>query len=213
MKYVLFALFTLTSFISTAGNHEMASLYAAPAKKKKKTTGVDLTRLLIGPGFGFGAGTRAFSFNLSPSVAYCLTEDFHVGITLGFNYYQEAYDYNNFLNGQRETYKYKIPAYSASVFARYIFFDRMIVGIEPEINNTKLISSNYTYSLTTGKIIENSKRLTVPSVLIGGGYSQRISNFGYTYLMAMYDVVQNPNARYYQTLDFRFGIMIPIQNK
>jgi hypothetical protein len=29
----------------------------------------------------------------------------------------------------------------------------------------------------------------------------------------MYDVVQNPNARYYQTLDFRFGIMIPIQNK
>lgn len=212
MKYFLIALFTIFSLHTMAGTNEFASTYYAPAKKNKKSSSIDLSHLLIGPGIGFGAGYRAFSFNLSPSVAYCLSEDFHVGITLGFNYYQEAYDYNNFLNGQRETYKYKIPAYSASVFARYIFFDRLIVGIEPEINNTKLISSNYTYSLTTGKIIENSKRLTVPSVLIGGGYSQRISNFGYTYLMAMYDLVQNPNARYYQTLDFRVGIMVPIKN-
>jgi len=212
MKYLLIAFFTFSSLLTMAGANEFASVYHAPAKKNKKSSGIDLSHLLIGPGIGFGAGYRAFSFNLSPSVAYCLSEDFHVGITLGFNYYQEAFDYNNFLNGQRETYKYKIPAYSASVFARYIFFDRLIVGIEPEINNTKLISSNYTYNLTTGKIIENSKRLTVPSVLIGGGYSQRISNFGYTYLMAMYDLVQNPNARYYQTLDFRVGIMVPIKN-
>ena len=82
-----------------------------------------------------------------------------------------------------------------------------LYNIEPEINSTKYIES-YSVNMSSGKIIENSRRLFVPSVLVGAGYPQRFGNYGYSYFMVCYDLLQDPNARYYQTLDLRAGIMI-----
>jgi len=193
--------------------------YSLLTAKKKSNSNFDKTRILVGPGFGFGAGFRAFSFNISPSIAYCLTDNFHVGTTLGFNYYQESIDYNNVIYpGKREIYKFKLPGYSLSVYARYLIKDFLLLNFEPEFNNTKFVT-NYPfdsyddYDMNTGKVIEKSTRLFIPSVLVGAGYAQRFGNYGYTYLMLCYDLVQNPNARYYQTLDFRVGIMISPWNK
>lgn len=185
--------------------------YSALAQKKKSSSSFDKRKLLLGPGIGFGAGYRAFSFNLSPSVAYCFTPNFHTGATLGFNYFQTAEDYTNPVTNLPDVFKHKYPAYSFSVYARYLIANMFILNVEPEINNTKFVNS-YSYNISTGKIIEKSQRLFVPSFLVGGGYAQRISDYGYTYLMVCYDLVQNPNARYYQTLDFRAGIMISLWN-
>lgn len=183
-------------------------------KSKKKTSAIDKTRLLFGPGLGFGAAQRSFSINLSPSVAYCFTDHFHAGTTLGFNYFQQAFDYQNILYGNTETYRYKVPAYSWSVYARYLIGNFLILNVEPELNNTKFIRYPFQYpddfNLSTGKIQERSTRLMIPSVLVGGGYAQRFGRYGYTYLMVCYDLVQNPNARYYQTLDYRFGVMLSL---
>ena len=52
-------------------------------KKKKKSGAIDKSRILFGPGIGVGAAFRSFSINLSPSVAYCFTDNFHAGVTLG----------------------------------------------------------------------------------------------------------------------------------
>ena len=52
----------------------------------------------------------------------------------------------------------------------------------------------------------------MPSVLVGAGYAQRFGEYAHSYLMVCYDLVQNPNARYYQTLDYRVGIMISLWN-
>lgn len=176
-------------------------------KKKKKTGAIDKSRILFGPGIGLGAGYRSFSLNLSPSVAYCFTDKFHAGVTLGFNYFQQAEDYTNILTGAKETYKFKFPGYTFSAYARYIAFRSLLLNFEPEISNVKYIK-NYGYDLTTGKLAVVSDRLTIPSVLVGVGYAQRWGNYGYSYIMVAYDLVQNPNARYYQTLDYRFGVMI-----
>jgi hypothetical protein len=81
--------------------------------------------------------------------------------------------------------------------------------VEPELNNTKFIK-DYEYDLNTGKIIENSTRIFVPSLLIGAGYAQRLGQYGYTAIIAGYDVIQNPNARYFQTIDIRFAIMLEL---
>jgi hypothetical protein len=35
-----------------------------------------------------------------------------------------------------------------------------------------------------------------------------MGEYSYTYFTVNYDIVQNPNTRYYQTLDYRAGIMI-----
>ncbi|GBL34993.1 hypothetical protein EMGBS15_05880 [Filimonas sp.] len=181
------------------------------APKKKKVTGFDKTRIIVGPGLGFGAGYRAFSFNISPSVAYCFTDHFHAGATLGFNYYQSSEEYTNPITGMPELFKHKYPAYSFSVYGRYLLGDFIVFNIEPELNNTKFVDS-YSYNLTTGKINEQSTRAFIPSVLVGAGYTQRFNRFGYSYLMLCYDLLQNPNARYYQTIDIRAGIMLSLWN-
>ena len=213
---LLLSLFiSIGAFASPGKTFSYSSLNA----KKKSNSNFDRTRILVGPGFGFGAGFRAFSFNISPSIAYCLTDNFHVGTTLGFNYYQQSVDYTNVVfPGKMETYKFKLPAYSFSVYARYLLANFLLLNFEPELNNTKFIL-NYPFqypndfNLTTGKVVERSTREFIPSVLVGAGYAQRFGNYGYSYLMLCYDIVQNPNARYYQTIDFRVGIMISLWNK
>ena len=180
-------------------------------KKKKKSGAIDKSRILFGPGIGVGAAFRSFSINLSPSVAYCFTDNFHAGVTLGFNYFQQAEDYTNLLTGAKETYKFKFPGYTFSAYARYMVFRSLLLNFEPEISNVKYIKSTG-YNQTTGKLAVVSDRLTVPAVLVGVGYAQRFSRYGYSYLMVAYDLVQNPNSRYFQTLDYRFGVMINLWN-
>lgn len=193
-------------------------LYANPSEihfntipSKKKNSTFDKTRLLLGPGIGAGAAYRAFSFNISPSLGYAFTENFNAGATLGFNYFQQAEDYQNPISNQLETFKHKYPGYSFSIYARYLIKNFLMINFEPELNNVKFVK-DYHYNLQTGKIIENSIRKTIPSVLVGVGYMQRFSRYGYSFISINYDLVQNPNARYYQTLDYRFGLMIPIFN-
>jgi len=201
---IAIACFVLISMSSYAGDGLGLTLQY-PTKKSNQS--FDKTRLLFGPGLGLGGGYRAFSFNVSPSVAYAFTEDFHAGTTLGFNYYQASEDYTNPITNTTEVFKYKYPAYSFSIYARYLVKNFLILNVEPEINNTKFVES-YSVNMSSGKIIENSRRLFVPSVLVGAGYPQRFGNYGYSYFMVCYDLLQDPNARYYQTLDLRAGIMI-----
>ncbi|HNF72633.1 MAG TPA: hypothetical protein PLP34_09475, partial [Chitinophagaceae bacterium] len=187
-----------------------SSLSAYPSKSKKSKKSFDRTRILIGPGLGFGAGYRSFSFNISPSVAYAINENFHVGTTLGFNYFQASEDYTNPVTAQQAVFKYKYPAYSLSVFARYLLKDYLIFNVEPELNNTKVVTGYYFDK--QGKILENKQRLFVPSFLVGAGYPQRFGRYSYSYFLVCYDLIQDPNARYYQTLDFRAGIMLNLWN-
>ncbi len=180
-------------------------------KPKKKSSGFDKTRLLLGPGIGAGAAFRAFSINISPTLGYAFNENFNAGVTLGFNYFQQAEDYTNPITNKLETFKYKYPGYSFSVYARYLLKQFLMFNFEPEINNVKFVKS-YSLDLVTGRPIENKQRITIPSLLLGVGYMQRFGQYSYSYLSLNYDLVQNPNSRYYQTLDYRFGLMIQLIN-
>lgn len=197
-------------------NHIVASpnelgLSKISPKQNKKTSGFDKTRLLLGPGIGAGAAYRAFSINLSPTLGYAFHENFNAGVTLGFNYFQQAEDYTNPITNALETYKYKYPGYSFSIYARYLLKNFLLFNVEPELNNVKFVKS-YSLNLVTGRPIENKQRITIPSFLVGVGYMQRFSDYGYSYISLNYDLVQNPNSRYYQTLDYRFGVMIQLFN-
>lgn len=196
-------IFTFTVSFAKVKQSSTSELFSIRGRNE---SGFDKTKILFGPGFGLGAGYRTFSFFISPSIGYALTEDFNFGTTLGFNYFQASEDYINPVTNATEVYKFKYPGYSFSVFARYLLGNFLLLNFEPEINNTKYIQS-YSYS-PSGKIIENSRRLVVPSVLVGAGYPQRFGNSGYSYFMVCYDLIQDPNARYYQTIDIRLGLML-----
>ncbi len=214
MRNLFLSLMICISISSNAAPDEVFS--SSPlVHHKKKTSKIDKTKILIGPGLGFGAGNRAYSINVSPSLAYCITDKFHVGATLGINYYHEAMDYTNVLYYNKETYKYSLAEYTFSVFARYIVLNNLILNVEPELNNTKFILNPPPLTAAdfdnSGKYKERSTRRTLGSFLIGGGYIQRFGDYSYSYIMANYDVVQNPNARrYYQTIDIRVGVMIAL---
>ncbi|HMN32243.1 MAG: hypothetical protein IT215_09615 [Chitinophagaceae bacterium] len=173
--------------------------------------GFDKKRLLLGPGIGAGAAYRAFSFDISPTLGYAFHENFNAGVTLGFNYFQQAEDYTNPINGQLETFKHKYPGYSLSVYARYLFKNFLMINFEPELNNVKYLKS-FDFNMTTGKYSESYYRKTIPSALVGVGYMQRFGSYGYSFISINYDLIQNPNSRYYQTLSYQFGVMIPIFN-
>lgn len=207
LLFILTGLFFLGNFAAAGPG---ISLSEKSKPKDKKVAGFDKTRLLIGPGIGAGAGYRAFSINLAPSVAYAFHENFNAGATLGFNYFQQSEDYNNYLTNMPETYKHKYPGYSFSVFARYLLKNFLLFNFEPELNNVKYETISLDYN--TGKLIGHPQRLTIPSVLVGIGYAQRFGDYSYSFISLNYDLVQNPNARYYQTLDYRFGVMIQLFN-
>lgn len=207
MKKLLWILLIMMSISAIAAPNNHGTF--APYQSKKKHNTIDKSRILIGPGLGFGAAYRAFSCNISPSVAYCFTDHFHAGTTLGFNYFQSTEEYTNPLTNMTERYKHKFPAYSMSIYGRYLLGNFLLLNVEPELNNTKIIDS-YSYNWNSGKIIEKSSRLLVPSVLIGAGYTQHFNRYGYSFLMVCYDLLQNPNARYYQTVDIKTGIMLDL---
>lgn len=218
MKKLFFAMFLLTTALQVIANpSESFSLYnSIQKKKKKKDTAFDRTRLLLGGGGGFGAGFRAFSINVTPSIAYCITDNFNIGTTIGFNYYQQAEDFQYFNTTTNQvtdaTFKYKYPGYSFSIFARQIIAQRFMLNFEPEMNNVKVVK-DYDVNPSNGKVTEDKYRLNISSVLAGIGYVQKISDLGYSYVMVCYDLTQNPNARYYQTFDYRAGIMMNLFNR
>ncbi|MEZ5045914.1 MAG: hypothetical protein R2831_02875 [Chitinophagaceae bacterium] len=211
MKHIFLILILLATLQPQTWAHQN-ELSIQYSQKKKKKSGFDKTKLLIGPGIGFSAGQRQFSFTINPSLGYMLSKNFHVGTTLGFTYYQQAFDYYNPVANINETFKLKVPIYSVSVFARYMIANTFILNFQPEIISTKYITnSSFTYN-TQGKLIDNSIRYMVPAVILGAGYGQRISEYGYSAIMVGYDVIQNPNSPYYQTLDVRFALMLDLFN-
>lgn len=202
-KYFIWSCLLMMPFIVTAE--------PSLTGNKKKNSGFDKRRILIGPGLGAGAAQNAFSFNISPSVAYAFHENFYAGTTLGFNYYQLTERYQNYLTFEPEVFKHKYIGYTWSIFARYMLKNFLLVNFEPEINNSKFVR-DYLIDWNTGKIKESKTRVTVPSLLVGLAYLQRFGQYGHTFFGVNYDLLQNPNSRYYQTLDMRFGIMLQLFN-
>jgi hypothetical protein len=212
-QFISLVLTILLSAKLHANPNEFSIANSLNATTKKSESSFDRTRLIIGPGLGLTAGQRAFAFNINPSLGYAITDNFSVGASVGFSYFQQAVDKYNSVTKSTETFKYKLPTYSMSLFARYMIANMFILGVEPEISNTKFYTDLTKFNTTTGKFSPTSRRLTIPSFLIGAGYGQRMGEIGYYYFMGMYDLVQNPNARYYyQTIAVKAGLMIPLFN-
>ncbi len=196
--------------ISTIGYANQFELLQLPSKKKKKS-GFNTDNILIGPGIGFGAAQRSFFFNLAPSVGYTLSKNFYAGATFGVSYFQLTETALNIYTNRNEDYRYRVPAYSASIYARALLGNFFMLNFEPEITNTKNYTTAPYADPNTKKLTADYYRITVPSVLVGVGYCQKFSSrLSHSFLMACYDLVQNPNSRYYQTIDIRAGIMISL---
>jgi hypothetical protein len=188
-----------------------------PIKKKKSLGQYDKKNWLIGPNLGLGGGRQSFSIYLAPTMAYAFTEKFHIGSTLGFNYFQQTFFYNNYINNLPERYRYKLPVYSLSAFGRYHIANMLVLNVEPQLTWAKFISNfpatqPSDFDMNTGLFVEKKQRALIPSFLVGGGYAQHIGRNAYSFMMVNYDLIQNPNSIYFNTLDIRFGLLLDLFN-
>jgi hypothetical protein len=225
-RIILIALLGLGMFSSQAQETYNSSGKAGQAryKQNQQKKGFDFSRMVFGGNLGltFGSVTNIY---IAPSVGYRITDNFAAGISLGYNYFRQRdgyYTYN--INTNEEMYRpLSQSIYTGSVWGRYIVIPNIMVQAEFEMNNLGYYSSEDGFHPDKdGWMMPAKKRVTVPSLLLGGGFRQPIGEFASMYIMAMYDVLQdipsnmrtdNTGARYSispyaDRVDIRVGFML-----
>ena len=175
--------------------------------KKEPVKGFDPSRLIFGGGFIFGIGSGYTNLGISPVVGYAITDKFSAGIGLGYQYFKFDISVVDQFNTPIASYKFKTSIYTGSVWARYLVFQNIFVHVQPEINSLEIQSSN-PYFDANGNIQIDKTRTTVPSLLAGIGLRQPISNRVSILAMALYDILQEPNSPYRNTIDLRIGVAV-----
>ena len=177
------------------------------AGKQERPKGFDPSRMIFGGGFIFGIGSGYTNLGISPVVGYAITDKFSAGIGLGYQYLKADLGIQDPTGTIISTYKFKTSMYTGGVWARYLVFQNIFVHVQPEINSLEVMNSN-PYFDANGNIQIDKKRTTVPSLLAGIGLRQPISDRVSILAMALYDVLQEPNSPYRNTIDLRIGVAV-----
>jgi hypothetical protein len=210
MRYLVFILlFSLGASASFA--QEVYSSSGKPLDRKnplrrEEPKGFDKDKLIFGGGIIFGAGNGFLNVGVTPAVGYRFTDRFSAGIGLGYRYFQEKIPYNNIKTGLPDIYKLKTSIYSASLWSRFIVWNNIFLHLEPEMNSLETFSAGY--DPTTREFVVDKDRIFVPSLLVGAGIRQPISDRVSLATSILYDVMQDKNSPYRNTIDIRLGILV-----
>ena len=202
MKRLLFfflAFFVTTSLfavdeISLRGNWDK--------KKKRRNTRFDKNRLIVGGGLGGGSLQGGYIFSVTPSIGYRITDRFHAGINLGYFYSKQKVLTDNI----GSFYQQNNRVVSTALFARYFPLDVVFLQVNPELNfSNQKYKEFYAFQNET---FENNNKNTIPAMLVGGGYAQRLGGNSYMMISVMYDIIQNPNSPYFRQPVFGGGLAL-----
>jgi hypothetical protein len=198
----------LTIFLCAAIYAEAQDVYTSSGSSNKKNwtkqepKGFDPQRLIFGGGLGLSFGTVT-SIAVAPIIGYRITENFSAGIGLNYQYLLER-DAIPLLG---RYYDYEASMLAPSVWMRYVIFSNLFVQAVYEHNF--IAYTNYRYDQNgSGNIESYKEKYSCPSVLLGGGYRQPVSENASMLVMILYDVIQDPLSPYYRRLDFRFGFAV-----
>ncbi|MBW8685414.1 hypothetical protein [Chitinophaga rhizophila] len=158
--------------------------------------GFDPSRLIIGGNLGLAFGDFT-NINISPMVGYRISQLFGAGLSINAQYGSERFRdfYGN--TGQRNQYS----IFGGGVWGRVYPLDFLFIHIQPEYNKVSLKS---TYYDTDPKTIVKDN-YGVPSLLMGGGYTQPVGGRAAFSVMALYDVLQDNRSPYQNGLILRMG--------
>jgi hypothetical protein len=172
------------------------------ARKPAKKTGFDRDKLVMGGDFRLSLGTQ-ISLGVSPMIGYKLTDNFCVGLRLGYSYDRLKYDYSQLPAGAR-TNVFNFNSYAGGVWARYILWESIYLHSELEYN----IFDEFYQDDFTGLI--EKKSINSPSVMVGVGFKQPINDRLSFNATILYDVLNDPYGyyKYKGGFDLRFGILV-----
>jgi hypothetical protein len=194
MKRLLIFLFVVTT-VQLAKAQYYKTDTTSPSPKK-----FDASRIIIGGSLGLSFGDYT-NINISPLVGYRISQLFAAGININAQYGSERYrDYNS-ITTQRNQY----TIFGGGVWGRVYPLDFLFVHVQPEYNFVSLKSTYYVDPKTTV-----TDHYGVPSLLIGGGYSQPVGGRAAFSIMALYDILQDTRSPYQNGLILRLGASLGI---
>ena len=166
----------LLSFLSVNLQGQDSTMIRKPPPKKTPTD-----RVFIGGNVGLQIGPSTYA-EFSPLVGYKITEEFHLGAGIVYQYY----------HFKTRSYDLETNVYGGRAFGRYFFTDYLFGHAEYEYLNLE----RFDYK---------RRRVDVSSLLAGGGYIQRITaNSGIT-AMVLYNFTPSVYTPYASPVIFRIG--------
>ncbi len=207
MNKIILCLLAISLSVSAGAQEVYNSSGNGPGRNqyaKKKKTGFDPQRLVIGgaPVLGFGSGYLALG--VAPVVGYRFTERFLAGVGLSYTYNRQK-DFYQFASG--DSYDLKLHTYSGSVWARYLVFDNIFAHAELEQDFTR-----YSYTAddpyNPGSFRTEWINYHSPALLLGGGYRSPISTNASFVAMLLYDVLQDKYSPYFGGPSIRVGVNV-----
>jgi hypothetical protein len=208
MRKVLILLMLCIGFGASAQEVYTSSGKPANAKKKEeKKKGFDPSRLIVGGGIGFGIG-QVTTVSISPIVGYRISEKFAAGVGFGYQYLKVK-DYFEIpdINGVVSYYDYKSSIISASVWGRYLILRNLFAQVAYEHNFMSF--QDYGFDPNgSGNIVGEKIKYDAPSVLVGAGFRQPISDNASMFIIAQYDVLQDKYSPYYGRIVPNIGFNI-----
>lgn len=217
MRKTLFTIFSAILFATVAtGQEEVYSSSGRPLNRSEKNVKsekvVDPDRFIIGGWGVFGIGSGFTNVGVTPIFGYKITENFAAGIGFGYQYIHVK-NYNSVIidpnTGAEEFRSLNAHLYSPSIWARHIIWNNIFAQVEYEHNiaNQRYFTNDFT-KYNTLPIIKMKETLTVPCLLVGGGLRQPISDRTSLVLMILYDILQDKNSPYRNTIALRFGVNV-----
>lgn len=159
--------------------------------------GFEPERLILGGNMGMNFLKKGYSFYIAPTIGYRFTNRFHMGSNLSYLFYQEKFTYTNSKYFNEETYRYRANHYNTSLFMRLFIAGPMFVHLEPGLNFYKTFKNpDFIYDQSTGKLMEQTQREIIPSILTGAGFAIPLGGSAAFVIYGMYDVLQHPQSPY-----------------
>ena len=125
-------------------------------------------KIYFGGGFGFSAGSNQTNLSLSPQVGYKITEKFSTGVGISYQYVKV------------KNPDISINNYGWSLFSRFNIVQQFFAYSEFE---------RLSFEYPTNFDPVRTDRTGYNSLLIGGGYSERLGGRASFSMMALYNVL------------------------
>jgi len=153
------------------------------------TYGFNRKSLFAGGTIGIGASNYSFNAGATPEIGFTVRSWLDVGGLVNINYYSErpdpTYTYN--YNTRTRSFNYGIGGFLRAYPLPFLFLQ-----VEPQLNFLTTSYADYSTTPTNNYSVQ----ATAPSLLLGGGYCQRITGRSNFYFAVMFDALDSKYSPY-----------------
>lgn len=146
-------------------------------------------RIFLGGDLGVSFGSDITYIRVAPVLGYTVSPKFSFGAGPSYQYWED----------KRFRPTLESTIWGASAFGRYFLLDQLFIQSEFEVLNLEEIA------FTVGSDFDDRKRVTIPVLFVGGGYSQRTASGAGFFVSVLYDVIGDRNSPYPNDIVFRVG--------